>query len=366
MLSSENPRTILPPGGGDRRSCPRERVLLSALELTDNNGGIVLNISEHGLAMRVVNRLRDDEFAHVRFQVAQTTDWIETRVRVAWIDDPRTTVGVQFVELSQQERKALDGWISSLRELDGNGVQSGTGQARDESAQAAARVEEDLSTAIEEISARADTDDNQAANSSQVENKTVEIPRIQSSAVGIGTGKGNGSARPRLSIAESLGVLEASPDEFAITAERRGRRRGTDRKWTALIVVLAILILAVEGFYGWSHFRRFANSASNANQNAVASAPPAPVTAKPSAPVAPAAATGFVVQAGAMAHREDAVELADSLQQKGFPSFIFKRDTARLYEVVIGPYSTAEEAQKIRNTLQAQGTDTFVRSWPFQ
>jgi len=366
VLSSENPRTILQPSGRDRRSYPRERVLFSALELADNNGGIVLNISEHGLAMRVVNGMAEDEFAQLRFQIAQTTDWVETRVRVAWIDDPRTTVGVEFVELSQEGRTALDGWISSLRELDGDGAHAGTAQVSTESEQAAAAAAEaGEPTANQEISAPAAADDNRAPDSPLVE-KAPETPKIPGSAVAVAEQKANGPARPRLSIAESLGVLEAGPDEFAIRAGRRAQRRGNDRKWTALIVVLAILLLAVEGFYGWAHFRRFMKSTSGGSQSVVTSAPPTPTAAKPTAPAVASAAPGFVVQAGAMARREDAVELADSLQQKGFPSFIFKRDSARLYEVVIGPYSTAEEAQKITKTLQAEGTDTFVRSWPFQ
>jgi septal ring-binding cell division protein DamX len=272
-------------------------------------------------------------------------------------------VGVEFVELSQEGRTALDGWISSLRELDGDGAHTGTGQVSNESEQAAAAVVVEASepTADQEISAPAGTDENRAPDSPLVE-KAAETPKIPSSAIAVAEQKANDSARPRLSIAESLGVLEARPEEFAIRAGRRAQRRGNDRKWTALIVVLAILLLAVEGFYGLAHFRRFMKSGSGASQSAVTSAPPTPMAAKPSAPASP----GFVVQAGAMARREDAVELADSLQQKGFPSFIFKRDSARLYEVVIGPYSTAEEAQKITKTLQAEGTDTFVRSWPFQ
>jgi cell division protein FtsN len=345
----------------------RERVLFSALELADNNGGIVLNISERGLAMRVVNGLGDTEVAQMRFQVAQSRDWLETRVRVAWIDTPRTTVGVEFIELSQEARDALKSWISALRDLDRDGTKSETAQQ--------SRAPNQAATASTEVPGRTAT----ISVQERAGGARIEAPRERSAPDGAKISQSERApavaeprqtrslAQPRLSIAESLGVLEARPDEFAASAETRARGR-SDRKWTISILVFAILVFAGEGFYGLAHFRRSVRLSSHAARNTAKAAPvsQSPAPNKPSESAAISASAGFVVQAGAMAERKNAVELADALQQKGFPSFIYKGDSARLYEVVIGPYPSAEAAEKINKQLQTERVDGFVRSWPFR
>jgi hypothetical protein len=59
--SGGNPRIA------ERRFYWRERVSFPRAELGDNNRGIVLNISENGLALRAAAELIDDEFAKDSF-----------------------------------------------------------------------------------------------------------------------------------------------------------------------------------------------------------------------------------------------------------------------------------------------------------
>jgi PilZ domain len=95
---------VADPEAPEWRSHPRERVLYSRmkLELENDNAGIILNISESGLAMQVVRSLPDDSLPQMRFQLAQSETWVEARGRIASINDAKTRAGVEFVELPEE------------------------------------------------------------------------------------------------------------------------------------------------------------------------------------------------------------------------------------------------------------------------
>lgn len=101
----------------DRRSHPRQSVLLSCVEL-DDNGGIVLNVSETGLAMQVVKTLPDNPYTNLRFQLSLSNSWIETRGRIAWLSGSKNKAGVEFVDLDLEGRTLLAKWISSAAEAE--------------------------------------------------------------------------------------------------------------------------------------------------------------------------------------------------------------------------------------------------------
>jgi cell division septation protein DedD len=335
----------------------------------------VLNICEHGLAMRVVNGLADDQFTELRFQVCQSSDWVETRGRIAWVDDPRTTAGVEFVDLPSEGRNVLEKWISSIRNLDGNTHEADPATKAGKTEPAAVALEgpaETPSPEVEREAALAQQRQESLARPVVQDPPSLVATAISSSPQTIADSGAErfhtGSSHSSPSAAASLGVLEASPEELSFRTERR-RRQPSDRKWTVLIVGLAIVVLVFEGLYGLLQYRRSRDSIVRENRNTAAPVATAPEARKPSSPspaTSPESAAGFVVQAGAMAQRDDAVALADSLQQKGFRSFVFKRDSSRLYEVVVGPYATADAADRIRKALESQGANTFVRSWPLR
>jgi hypothetical protein len=72
---------------------------------------------------------------------------------------------------------------------------------------------------------------------------------------------------------------------------------------------------------------------------------------------------GFVLQAGAMTHEAYAEELRQSLQQKDFPAFVFRRSTGQFYRVAVGPYGDAQSAAKIQAELKGLGFDTILKPW---
>ena len=92
----------------------RQRVLLSCLQLKDDNGGIVLDISEQGLAMQAVKSLGDDAYTRLRFQLSQSNYWVETQGRIAWISASKQTAGVEFIDLSYESLIFIRNWISSI------------------------------------------------------------------------------------------------------------------------------------------------------------------------------------------------------------------------------------------------------------
>jgi cell division septation protein DedD len=71
---------------------------------------------------------------------------------------------------------------------------------------------------------------------------------------------------------------------------------------------------------------------------------------------------GYVLQVGALVREEDAEKLAESLRQKQFPAFVFKRDPSRLYHVVVGPY-TKSDSVAIAKTLEQRGFEVIRTEW---
>jgi hypothetical protein len=104
---------MIDPQTDERRTHPRRQALFSCMQLEDENGGIVLNLSEGGLAMQVVRSLRHDRLPQMRFQLLQSGVWVEASGLIAWISPSRTTVGVEFVSVNPEDRARLREWLAS-------------------------------------------------------------------------------------------------------------------------------------------------------------------------------------------------------------------------------------------------------------
>ncbi len=64
--------------------------------------------------MQVAKSLGDDAYLQLRFQLSQSTDWVETRGRIAWISASKRTAGVEFIDLSYQSLVLIKSWIYSI------------------------------------------------------------------------------------------------------------------------------------------------------------------------------------------------------------------------------------------------------------
>jgi septal ring-binding cell division protein DamX len=359
----------------ERRLHPRRRVFFSCVELAEDNGGVVLDVCECGLAMRAVRALGDDQFTQLRFQLSQSNDWIETRGRIAWISDSRTTAGVEFIDLSCEGRILLGEWISSIQDLCATAKKNAL--AEDVSKADPQFGNDQVPTTTRSVPEPKKTEEalNRPSQNSSTSEASFSTRSIDSE-IGYGQERlDEGESQPRSSIAVSPRIVEASRETFSFKAKHDTHRDGKSR---ILIALLATFVLISAGLYGLSRYRRSEGATSqkakhpSADLPGLSAAKPQPAVTLPPAkkPPSPAEApeitAGFVLQAGAMTHRGNAVALASSLQQKHFPAFVFKGDSAPFYHVIVGPYPDTEATAKISKELRDQGFDTFVRKWPFR
>jgi hypothetical protein len=99
--------------GSDRRVHQRlEDVHASLVELGDNNSGIVLNVSEGGIAILSAEDLDQNGLRNLRFQAPEFEHWIETDAEIAWISDSKKQAGIRFKGLSDATRIQLRAGIS--------------------------------------------------------------------------------------------------------------------------------------------------------------------------------------------------------------------------------------------------------------
>jgi TonB family protein len=97
----------------DRRRHARQRLLsLIYAELDRENGGIVLDASESGIAVHAVVPLTDDFLPQLRLKLPGTTGWLETRARVVWTRDARKLAGLQFEDLPDETLRQIRDWLS--------------------------------------------------------------------------------------------------------------------------------------------------------------------------------------------------------------------------------------------------------------
>ena len=97
----------------ERRQYPRRRVPFSWVQLAEDNGGIVVDVSERGLSVQAVRGLTDGELPNIRVQIGKDQPCIETRARVAWINPSNNAAGLEFVELADEARDQIKHLVSS-------------------------------------------------------------------------------------------------------------------------------------------------------------------------------------------------------------------------------------------------------------
>src|SRR3984957_8947230 len=100
--------------GLDRRRCVRHQVKsLAYLDIGADNGGIVLNISESGLAVHAVSVLPPDPTVDLRLQLHKSCKRLETRAKVAWTSSTKKEAGVEFIDLPEEVRLEIRDWLAS-------------------------------------------------------------------------------------------------------------------------------------------------------------------------------------------------------------------------------------------------------------
>ncbi len=116
----ETPKTFIPsiseafPRSGERRRSARQRIFsLAYLEVGSDNGGMVLDLSEKGLALQAFNPLIDLTRVNLRIQPPQSRKRIAATAEITWLSASKTEAGLQFLDLSEDARMEIAEWISA-------------------------------------------------------------------------------------------------------------------------------------------------------------------------------------------------------------------------------------------------------------
>jgi cell division septation protein DedD len=74
---------------------------------------------------------------------------------------------------------------------------------------------------------------------------------------------------------------------------------------------------------------------------------------------------GFTVQVAASRTKEDAEALVKILESRGYPVFLVTPEYAHandnLYRVQVGPFTSKDDAEKVRTKLTQEGFKPFIR-----
>ena len=97
----------------ERRQHSRRQVLLFTYAvLGEDNGGLVFNLGEGGLALTAAAPLQEHHFNKMRVRFPDSEDWIETSGRLAWKSDSGKEVGIEFAGLPEDARARIAEWAS--------------------------------------------------------------------------------------------------------------------------------------------------------------------------------------------------------------------------------------------------------------
>jgi c-di-GMP-binding flagellar brake protein YcgR/outer membrane biosynthesis protein TonB len=117
----------IPPKGPlttERRQNPRHPVRPTEYtEIGDSNGGIILDISEGGMAVASAHALVGNQTLLFRFQLPRTLETIEASGEISWIGETKKRAGVRFVDLPPAAREQIQKWIESQTSGLSNGDQ---------------------------------------------------------------------------------------------------------------------------------------------------------------------------------------------------------------------------------------------------
>ncbi len=98
---------------GNRAHMRRKLSPMAYVELGQDNGGILLNLSEGGFAVQSALALTSREFPELRFQLPALQGWLTASGRIVWVSDSKKEAGIQFTELPGEARAEIQRWVSA-------------------------------------------------------------------------------------------------------------------------------------------------------------------------------------------------------------------------------------------------------------
>lgn len=102
------------PGTTESRARARFKVhSLAYVEFGDGNAGLILNISETGMAVQAVQMLTSNYLPRMQFRLPKTETLVEVSGKVIWQIRSKKEAGIAFASLSDEARNAIKGWIAA-------------------------------------------------------------------------------------------------------------------------------------------------------------------------------------------------------------------------------------------------------------
>jgi cell division septation protein DedD len=317
------------PHDSERRRHPRQNVVFSSAELANGNDGIILNISESGVALHAFSEITTDDLPDLRLQLSLEQPWIEVKGKVVWRSQSRKTVGVQFVDLASSARERIKIWISEI----GEASTAENSASSDVDVADAATGEDPLPPAVNAVAKTV---------GATISETVVSEPVISEQA----------RHKVRLEISDS------NDDPV--------------HKRTVFITVVACMLLLAVAYLGWS---KSGGHGSTEDSRSGSNIEPAPAAASPNSsdnlpnPASNGAPTsrglprgeegnspsGFVLQVAAVKNENNAIALASQLTQKQFPAFVVNSPGSDLYRVLVGPYGDGDTAANAEADLRREG-----------
>jgi TonB family protein len=98
----------------DRRAHPRQRIRsLAYVHLGEGNGGIILNISEGGIAVQAAEALDEGEgVIGMRIEIPRSRKRLEVRGEIMWVGETRKEAGLRFVDLQEDALRRIRSWMA--------------------------------------------------------------------------------------------------------------------------------------------------------------------------------------------------------------------------------------------------------------
>ncbi len=105
------------PENAERRVHTRQSIRsLSYVDLGPGNGGVVLNLSEGGLAVSLAMEIATDELSDLTFRLPGKGKEIEIGTRVIWTGKSRKELGLRFERIRDKDAQRIRAWISAQQE----------------------------------------------------------------------------------------------------------------------------------------------------------------------------------------------------------------------------------------------------------
>jgi cell division septation protein DedD len=365
----------------ERRHFPRRHIPFSWVQLAEDNGGIVVDVSERGLSVQAVRGLSGSELPNIRVQIGKDQPCIETRARVAWVNSSNNAAGLEFVELADEARDQIKHLVSSEPKSNESEEPTASVNELKPTNESPALLSPEYAIPVPELETTErefGTPDQPAIPKHTLEDEVpVEGVQQHSWRTNASTGAARTAGDDTL---VAWSELEARVNRETKSRDRTGFTPRTNR--LVGVAVIGILLLSALFFVGYhSHESKIINS--DTAGTAMRPAEPSPDTSAGStkrevAPTSPDASTGatshtvvppstsagpaYALQVVATTDKTAADALAAKLKRSYFPAFVYFRGTDPFYRVFVGPYSDSDSKLRM-DELKAEGYASFRTPW---